>query len=68
MLSMIKERLAYSKTGEDSMILLRSKMYCASDIAEERIRFSCKGIQKDGNNVIYQKFSHVPLMNIKIRY
>ncbi len=41
------------------MISLCSKMYCASDITEEKIKFSCKGIQKDGNNVNYQKFHNV---------
>ncbi len=34
-------------------------MFCASDIKEETIKFSCKGIQKDCNNVNYQKFHHV---------
>ncbi len=34
-------------------------MYCASDITEEKIKFSCKVIQKDGNNVNYQKFHDV---------
>ena len=41
------------------MISLCSKMYCASDFTEEKIKFSCKGIQKDGNNVNYQKFHDV---------
>ena len=34
-------------------------MYCASDITEEHIKFSCKGIQKEGNNINYQKFNNV---------
>ena len=34
-------------------------MYCASDISEEKIKFSCKGIQKDGNDVSYKKFKDV---------
>jgi hypothetical protein len=47
------------ETTKDKMISLCSKMYCASDITEEKIKFSCKGIQKDGNNVNYQKFHNV---------
>jgi hypothetical protein len=47
------------ETTKDKMISLCSKMYCASDISEEKIKFSCKGIQKDGNNVNYQKFHDV---------
>ena len=47
------------ETTKDKMISLCSKMYCASDITEENIKFSCKGIQKDGNNVNYQKFHNV---------
>jgi hypothetical protein len=31
---------------KDKMISLCSKMYCALDITEEKIKFSCKGIQK----------------------
>ncbi len=39
-------------------------MYCASDITEEEIELSCKGIQlnyhvKDGNNVNHKKFHNV---------
>ncbi len=41
------------------MILLCSKLYCASDITEEKIQFSCKGIQIDGNNVNYHHFDNV---------
>jgi hypothetical protein len=40
-------------------------MYCASDITEEKIKFSCKGIQKDGNNINYQKFKDVLFNNYK---
>ena len=47
------------ETTKDKMISLCSKMYCASDITEEKIKFSCKGIQKDGNDVNYQKFHNV---------
>ena len=47
------------ETTKDKMISLCSKMYCASDSKEENIKFSCKGIQKDGNNVNYQKFHNV---------
>ena len=34
-------------------------MYCCSDTTEENIKLSCKGIQKEGNNVNYQKFKDV---------
>ena len=47
------------ETTKDKIISLCSKMYCASDSKEENIKFSCKGIQKDGNNVNYQKFHNV---------
>ena len=55
------------------MISLCSKMYYASDISEEKIKFSCKGVQKDGNDVNYQKFHDVLsslyyLINMKIKY
>ena len=48
-------------------------MYYASDISEEKIKFSCKGVQKDGNDVNYQKFHDVLsslyyLINMKIKY
>jgi hypothetical protein len=46
------------ETTKDKMISLCSKMYCASDITEEEKK-SYKGIQKDGNNVSYQKFHNV---------
>ena len=47
------------ETTKDKMISLCSKMYCASDTTEEKIKFSCKGIQKDGNNINYKKFEDV---------
>ena len=53
------------ETEKDKMISLCSKMYCASDIAEEKIKFSCKGIQKEGNNVNYQKFQDVLFNGVK---
>ncbi len=34
-------------------------MNCASDITEEKFKFSWKRIQKDGNNVNYKKFHDV---------
>ena len=34
-------------------------MYCCSDMAEEKIKFSAKGIQKDGNDISYKKFYNV---------
>jgi hypothetical protein len=39
--------------------MLNSKMYCASDTTGEKIKSSCKGTQKDGNNVNYQKFHNI---------
>ena len=36
-------------------IALCSKIYCCSDMDEKNIKFSCKGIQKEGNNVNYKK-------------
>ncbi len=39
---------------KDKKISLCSKMYCASDTTEEKIKSSCKGTQKHGNNVNYQ--------------
>ncbi len=41
------------------MISLCSKMYCVSNITEEKIKIKCKGIQKDGNGVNDQKFHSV---------
>jgi hypothetical protein len=44
----------------DKMICLCSKKYCCSDLDEkEKPKLSYKGIQKDGNNVNYQKFHNV---------
>ena len=34
-------------------------MYCCSDMDEKEIEFSCKGIQKDNNNITYKKFENV---------
>ena len=39
------------ETIKDKVIALCSKMYCCSDMDEKNIKFSCKGIQKEGNNV-----------------
>ncbi len=38
----------------DKMIRLCSKMNCCSDVKGKKIKLSCKGIQKDGNDVNYQ--------------
>jgi hypothetical protein len=47
------------ETTKDKMICLCSKMcYCAKN-DDDQINFSCKGIQKDGNNVNYEKFKNV---------
>ena len=40
-------------------------MYCCSDLDEKKFKLSCKGIQKDGNNVNYQKFHNVLFNNHK---
>jgi hypothetical protein len=40
-------------------------MYCCADTTEENIKLSCKGIQKEGNNVNYQKFKDVLFNGVK---
>jgi hypothetical protein len=47
------------ETKKDKMISLCSKMYCCADITEKDFKLSAKGIQKEGNNVNYQKFHDV---------
>jgi hypothetical protein len=47
--------------AEDKMISLCAKIYCCADTTEENIKLSCKGIQKEGNNVNYHKFYDVLL-------
>ncbi|MFM7990160.1 MAG: hypothetical protein ACKPKO_63675, partial [Candidatus Fonsibacter sp.] len=47
------------ETIKDKAIALCSKMYCCSNMDETDIKFSCKGIQKEGNNVNYKKFENV---------
>ncbi len=44
------------ETTKDKMVSLCSKMYCCSDMTEEKIKFSAKGIQKEGNDISYKKF------------
>ena len=44
---------------KDKIVALCSKMYCCSDLDENEIKFSCKGIQKDNNNITYKKSEHV---------
>jgi hypothetical protein len=34
-------------------------MYCCANNDDDKIEFSCKGIQKEGNNVNYKKFENV---------
>ena len=53
------------ETEKDKMISLCSKMYCCADTTEENIKLSCKGIQKEGNNVNYQKFKDVLFTNFE---
>jgi len=49
------------ETTKDKMICLCSKMYCCANNDDDKIKFSCKGIQKEGNNVNYEKFENVLL-------
>ncbi len=46
---------------KDKMVSPCSKMYCAADNSEENIKFSCKGIQKVGNDMCYKKIEDVLL-------
>ena len=47
------------ETIKDKAICLCSKMYICSDLTEENIKFSTKGIQKAGNDITYKKFDNV---------
>ena len=61
------------ETIKDKAIALCSQMYCCINSGDEqliysnsltdkekaKIKFSCKGIQKEGNNVNYKKFENV---------
>ena len=40
-------------------------MFCCADTTGENIKLSCKGIQKEGNNVNYQKFQDVLFNGVK---
>jgi hypothetical protein len=40
-------------------------MYCAADITETKFKLSCKGIQKEGNNICYKKYHDVLFGNKK---
>ena len=48
---------------EDKVIALCSKMYCCSDMDGKDFKISCKGIQKDNNNMTYKKFENVLFNN-----
>jgi hypothetical protein len=50
---------------KDKMVSLCSKMYCCSDITEEQIKFSCKGIQHNNNIITFKRFENVLLNNTK---
>jgi hypothetical protein len=52
------------ETMKDKMVSLCSKMYCCSDFDEDKIKFSCKGIQKANNNICYKKFKDVLFNNV----
>ena len=56
-----KPGLFKEEAQRDKMICLCSKIYCCTDITEDpkKDKLSCKGIQRDGNNVNYQKFHDV---------
>ena len=45
---------------KDKMIALTSKMYCGTDMNEKESKMSCKGIQKNNNEITYQRFHHLP--------
>ena len=47
------------------MVCLCSKMYCCSDVTEEQIKFTCKGIQHNNNKITYKRFENVLLNNTK---
>ena len=47
------------ETIKDKSICLCSKMYICSDLSEENIKFSTKGIQKAGNEISFKKFENV---------
>ena len=52
----------------DKLISLCSKMYCCSDLDEkDQPKFSCKGIQKENNNVNHQSFMMCYLINMMIK-
>ena len=53
------------ETQKDKMISLCSKMYCCADTTEKEFKFSCKGIQKAGNDICYKKFHDVLFENKK---
>jgi hypothetical protein len=40
-------------------------MYCSSDITEKEIKYSCKGIQHQNNNITYKRFENVLLHGAK---
>ena len=44
---------------KDMIIALCPKMYCCSNMDAKSLKFSCKGIQKDNNNITYKKFENV---------
>ncbi len=50
------------------LISLCSKMYFVSDIIKEKIKFSCKGLQKDSNVNCQKKFKMHFLIEIKVKY
>ena len=50
---------------KDKIVALCSKMYCSSDITEEEIKYSCKGIQHQNNNITYKRFENVLLHGVK---
>ena len=56
------------ETSKDKMISLCSKVYCASDITEEEIELSCKGIQTMVIMLIIKNFTMCYLINIMIKY
>ena len=50
---------------KDKIVSLCSKMYCSSDITEKEIKYSCKGIQHQNNDITYRRFENVLLHGAK---
>jgi hypothetical protein len=56
------------ETTKDKMISLCSKMYCASDTTEEKIKFHVKESKKMATILIIKNLKMYYLINMKIKY